>query len=213
MEKDRKVLRSGTLDIPEEPIQTQSGERWLQLHKNPAARRGGRAPTPARRVHRHHRPQARRGRHEQSHSVLEQRVEERGRAQATIAGRERAESALAHTEEQLRHAQKMEAIGRLAGGIAHDFNNLLMSSRLRRDRARRRKRWRRSAKNVETILRSDRRARGKLTGQLLAFSRKHAFSPQVLDLNAAREPRCREMLLGYCARRSNSSSSSGPELC
>jgi PAS domain S-box-containing protein len=88
-------------------------------------------------------------------------------------------------EEQLRHSQKMEAVGRLAGGIAHDFNNLLTvilgyanvannkldaGSPLRR--------------MLAQIQRAGEQA-AALTGQLLAFSRKQATKMRVLDLNEA----------------------------
>jgi PAS domain S-box-containing protein len=87
-------------------------------------------------------------------------------------------------EDQLRQAQKMEAVGRLAGGIAHDFNNLLMAvtgyselllERLPPDDALRR--------SAEEIRNAGTRA-AALTRQLLTFSRKHVMTPSVLDLNA-----------------------------
>ncbi|HET7893408.1 MAG TPA: PAS domain S-box protein [Candidatus Sulfotelmatobacter sp.] len=98
-------------------------------------------------------------------------------------------------EEQVRQAQKMEAVGRLAGGIAHDFNNLLMVIRgyaeivMEEDSATPPVR-----KSVETIVRTTESA-ANLTRQLLSFSRKHVFSPQVLDLNALVN-QMSEMLLG-----------------
>ena len=98
-------------------------------------------------------------------------------------------------EEQVRQAQKMEAVGRLAGGIAHDFNNLLMVIQgyaeilLQEESASPAIR-----KNVETIVRTTESA-ANLTRQLLSFSRKHVFSPQVLDLNALVD-QMSEMLLG-----------------
>ena len=98
-------------------------------------------------------------------------------------------------EEQVRQSQKMEAVGRLAGGIAHDFNNLLMVIRgyaeivLQEDSASPAVR-----KSVETIVRTTESA-ASLTRQLLSFSRKHVFSPQVLDLNSLVN-RMSEMLLG-----------------
>jgi len=85
-------------------------------------------------------------------------------------------------EEQLRQAQKMEAVGRLAGGIAHDFNNLLMViqgygdllvERLPTGDPLRR--------NAEQIQMASQRA-SSLTRQLLAFSRKQMLAPKILNI-------------------------------
>ncbi len=98
-------------------------------------------------------------------------------------------------EEQVRQSQKMEAVGRLAGGIAHDFNNLLMVIRGYAEIVRDETNSVPSVqKNVETIVRTAESA-ANLTRQLLSFSRKHVFSPQVLDLNDLVN-RMSEMLLG-----------------
>jgi signal transduction histidine kinase/DNA-binding NarL/FixJ family response regulator len=86
-------------------------------------------------------------------------------------------------EQQLRQAQKMEAIGRLAGGIAHDFNNLLMVisgySEFLLERLGPDPRLRGPAQEIAN---ATQRATS-LTRQLLAFSRKQMLAPKILDLN------------------------------
>lgn len=95
----------------------------------------------------------------------------------------RTEGVLRETEAQLRQAQRMEAVGRLAGGMAHDFNNLLtvirgyselLLGRLGPADAMR--------KDTEEIKKAADRATG-LTRQLLSFSRRQFVESTVLDLN------------------------------
>lgn len=85
-------------------------------------------------------------------------------------------------EEQLRQSQKMEAIGQLAGGVAHDFNNLLqvitgygamVLDQLNDPDSR---------SNMNELMKASERAR-LLVRQLLAFGRRGAAEPQILDLN------------------------------
>jgi two-component system cell cycle sensor histidine kinase/response regulator CckA len=86
-------------------------------------------------------------------------------------------------EEQLLHAQKMEAIGQLAGGVAHDFNNLLTAILGYNEMLREEVRGNEIATSyAEEVLHAAERATG-LTRQLLAFSRRQIAQPRVLDLN------------------------------
>jgi len=97
--------------------------------------------------------------------------------------KEEALEALRHSQEQLRQAQKLEALGRLAGGIAHDFNNLLTviggyadlllnASALDDD----------SREKMAEVSEASERA-AALVRQLLAFSRKQILQPEVLNPN------------------------------
>ena len=101
-----------------------------------------------------------------------------------ITERCQAEDALRLREAQLRQAQKMEAVGRLAGGIAHDFSNVLTvisgaCERLQDNIAQ----GQASTAQVEVILRHCARATA-LTRQLLAFSRQQTIAPRIVDLGA-----------------------------
>ncbi len=109
-------------------------------------------------------------------------------AMLDISGLREARAALARTEEQLRQAAKMEAVGRLAGGVAHDFNNLLTSVIGHADLALARTRLGAGSREDITDDLLEIRAAGDraaaLTQQLLAFSRKQVLEVRVVDLNA-----------------------------
>lgn len=111
--------------------------------------------------------------------TLEQRVEERTRR-------------LQLSEEQLRQAQKMEAVGQLTGGIAHDFNNLLagimgslelMNTRFAQGRL----------KDIDKYMAAAQGAAKRaaaLTHRLLAFSRRQTLDPKTTDVNALVDGLC-----------------------
>ncbi|MEP7119575.1 MAG: response regulator [Byssovorax sp.] len=100
-----------------------------------------------------------------------------------VTDRKRTEQALQTTENQLRQAQKMEAVGRLAGGIAHDFNNLLSViltyDEMILDELK-------PGDPLREYVDESRQAATRaadLTRQLLMFSRQHVLAPKVVDLD------------------------------
>ncbi len=100
-----------------------------------------------------------------------------------VSEREQAQAEKDRLEMQLRQAQKMEAIGRLAGGVAHDFNNLLTTitgnaelGLMDLD----------SSQELYGLMQEIKDAgerAGNLTRQLLAFSRRQILQPEIQDLN------------------------------
>jgi PAS domain S-box-containing protein len=115
-----------------------------------------------------------------------------------------------HLETQLRQAQKMQAVGRLAGGIAHDFNNLLTvilgyahslmdlcsppedglgqnqvrQNQVRQDQDRPDQPWQNEVRRSAERIRSAADRAAVLTRQLLAFGRRQMLEPRVLNLNS-----------------------------
>ena len=86
-------------------------------------------------------------------------------------------------EDQLRQAQKMESVGRLAGGVAHDFNNMLQAIMGYAELAMLKiKKGASADENLIQIKQAAQRS-ADLVRQLLAFARKQTVSPKVLDLN------------------------------
>jgi len=168
--KDREVLANKDIfDIPEEPIDTPSGQRWLHTRKIPITDDDG---TPLFLLGISEDITIQKQASDQMRAMneeLERRVRERT-------------AALEATEIQLRQSQKLDAIGRLAGGIAHDFNNLLsvilsysemLVDDLKEGQVR---------DDVQEIHNAGKRA-ADLTRQLLAFSRQQVLAPKILDVN------------------------------
>lgn len=105
------------------------------------------------------------------------------RLQNELQERARAEEALRRIQEELRQAQKMEAIGRMAGGIAHDFNNALSAILTTAEIARRGLAAEDPlARDLDVVCQAGQHA-AALTKQLLVFSRNQAVQPTNLDLN------------------------------
>jgi len=90
-------------------------------------------------------------------------------------------------EEELRQAQKLEAVGRLAGGVAHDFNNILAAMMLNLGMLRNEPRLPEDLRHSLGELESDAKRAAELTRQLLMFGRRQVFTPKPVELGAVLE--------------------------
>ncbi len=171
VKKDREVLKSKkNLKIAEERLDSLNGQKWLHTLKVPILDDKGV-------------PQYLLGisiditdkkntsdQLEELNLHLEERVKQRS-------------DELQETQNQLRQAQKMEALGQLSGGIAHDFNNkiaiIIMGLHILRKRI---KDTSQVEVHINNILRAADGA-SQLTKQLLTFSRKDIIAPKSIDLN------------------------------
>ena len=104
-----------------------------------------------------------------------------------VSDQRQAEASREKLQAQLVQAQKMESMGRLAGGVAHDFNNMLQAilghAELALDRIDPELPLHEDLLEIQTAAQRS----SELTRQLLAFARKQAVTPKVLDLNATVE--------------------------
>jgi signal transduction histidine kinase/CheY-like chemotaxis protein len=97
---------------------------------------------------------------------------------------EKRTSELERSQEQFRHVQKMEALGRLAGGVAHDFNNVLTAITIASEVSLQDPSINDAInQSFNDILKAAERAAG-LTRQLLAVSRKQVIKPRLMDINS-----------------------------
>ncbi|MDB5051478.1 MAG: multi-sensor hybrid histidine kinase, partial [Fibrobacteres bacterium] len=116
-----------------------------------------------------------------------------------ITERRKTEERLRVAEEQVRYAQKMEAVGRLAGGVAHDFNNLLTAILGYCDLLLAKMQSPGPMTSYAKEIRGAAERAAALTRQLLAFSRKEIVQPRPMDLNGLigyMDPALRRLLGG-----------------
>ncbi|MBI5905017.1 MAG: DUF3365 domain-containing protein [Deltaproteobacteria bacterium] len=104
-----------------------------------------------------------------------------------VTDRKRGEEERKRLESELAQSEKMESIGRLAGGVAHDFNNMLMVILAHSEMAIGKIGTEESVREDLVEIRNAAERSAVLTRQMLAFARKQAVAPVVLDLNATVE--------------------------